>query len=101
MSIKQLIKPVYKSIRKFLGVKYSGDFYKSRKLTNIQKKIIGELHDFKSNSSIEEGVILVQLVRDYEYTIKLAAASKVIFDFEKLKVNIYNARFTHNLRLWK
>ncbi|MGF7079862.1 hypothetical protein ABIB50_002206 [Mucilaginibacter sp. UYCu711] len=65
--------------------------YKSEQLTDIKKWFVKSLAFFKANTVKEnaDGILLVQMVKTYDYTIKLAAASKTIAEKNNLFVNLY------------
>lgn len=71
--------------------------YEERNFTSIKRKFSKKLHFFKSTAAGTNGILLVQLVKDYEFMIKLAAASKVIAEDKNLKVNLYDVSWTSNI----
>ena len=57
------------------------------------KKLFRKLLTFFRTNTIkgnEDGILLVQMVKDYEYTIKLAAASKFLADKYNLIVKLHD-----------
>lgn len=75
------------------------NYYKSQKFSPSQSKFADLLVSFRSNDSNDNGILLTQIVEDYEFTIKLAAASKVIADARNLEINLYEVHIHENLGL--
>jgi hypothetical protein len=71
--------------------------YQERNFTSIKKIFASNLEFFKSNAVGTNGILLVQLVKDYEYMLKLAVSSKVIADENNLKVNLYDVSWASNI----
>ncbi len=71
--------------------------YEERNFTKSKKRFSEELKFFKSNANGDNGIVLVQLVKDYEFLIKLAAASYVISNDRNLKVNLYDVSWTSHI----
>jgi len=65
-------------------------FIDTQKITEIQKQFGIALSVFRSIHPSKNGILLTQIVEDYESTIKLAAASKVIADEKKLTIHTYD-----------
>jgi hypothetical protein len=66
-------------------------YYNKQRLTKAEKVFARHLSFFKPKTTLpEDGILLVQMVKDYEYTIKLAAASKIIAEKNNLRVNFYD-----------
>ena len=67
-------------------------YYKLKRFSGIQKEFAKSLSFFKSNISKEDvkGILLIQMVSNYEYIVKFAGASKAISEKEKLAVNFYD-----------
>jgi hypothetical protein len=66
-------------------------YSKEETLTGIQILFKESLEIFKKKSkNSENGIILVQTLRDYSFLIKFAAASKVIAESKNLKVFLYD-----------
>ena len=68
--------------------------YEIEKFTDSKKLFWKSLKFFRANVNKEktEGVLLVQLVRDYYYVIKLAAASKALAEKENLEVSLHDVK---------
>ena len=67
-------------------------FYKEQQIDSFYKKYMDSLTFFKAKkTSNNQGILLIQNLQDYSYTIKLAAASKVIAEKNNLKVCMYDA----------
>lgn len=70
------------------------ELYKFHKVQNspqkkwFQKKLV--LFKRKISLKKSDGILLVQMVADYEYTLKLAAASKVYAEKANLDIHFYN-----------
>ena len=75
------------------------ELYKFYKNDTTDEKIWlrSVLHFFKSSIKKSEGVLLIQKVEDYEYTVKMAAASKVYSEKHSLKVCSYSPYFTKSI----
>ncbi len=94
--IKNILWPYYKKTRNFfLFPSEFLKYYRSQQLTNVQKQFIKELSFFKPNVETvpEEGIVLVQYLKDYEYTIKFAAAVKTYAQKNKLRVYFYDVNW--------
>ncbi len=90
--IKNIVRPSYYGIKNFICLPLGFyKYYKVNKFTEVQKKIAKKFKFFKKKRTNEkdQGVLLVQMVKNYEYTIKLAAASKAIAEKRNLEVNFY------------
>lgn len=93
--LKKILKPIYLKLRNFFF--YPLDFYKfykSQQLTQIQKKLIDELSFFKTTTKQANGILLIQYLKDYEYTLKFAAASKTYAQNNHLNVSFYDINWT-------
>ncbi|MBC7389105.1 MAG: hypothetical protein H7329_07845 [Opitutaceae bacterium] len=66
--------------------------YKENKLTSLHKNLISCFSFFRSNVKKEEGILLVQMVQDYEFAIRLASASKILSEKRNLKVDFYDVQ---------
>jgi len=68
------------------------NFYKRERLTSKKKKFEKLLSFFKANTKKgnENGILLVQMAKDFEYTIKMAAASKVLAEKSNLIVKLHD-----------
>lgn len=89
--IKTIVFPFYKAMRVALlsPIGYY-QTYKELQLSAIESKFAKSLSFFKPKKiSTNEGILLVQMLKDYEYTIRLAAASKAIAEKHNLKVHFY------------
>jgi len=65
--------------------------WKSSQLSVTQKKITEALTFFKAKSTVpSQGILLMQMVEDYEFTIRMAAASKVLAEKNNLEVAFYD-----------
>jgi hypothetical protein len=91
--IRKILKSLLYRVRIVLNIpnelyRYS----KSQNLNGPQHAFAENLRRFKAstNEGNEEGIVLVQMVRDYENTIKIAATSKVIAEHKNLKVDFYD-----------
>jgi hypothetical protein len=71
-------------------------YYKTQKLTKTQKEFARHLSLFKPKTFAKavDGILLVQMVKDYEYAIKLAASSKVIAEKNNFPVLFYETNWT-------
>lgn len=91
--LKKIFRPLYSRFR-FLYSKPIGfyRYYKQQQLNLIQKQFADKLSFFRTETKTKSnsGILLVQMVEDYEYTLKLAAASKVLAEKKNLKVNFCN-----------
>lgn len=94
--IKSKVKKVLKS-NNYLNdsAQFLLDFYvhvKREKFTGTKKWFANALRFYKANTikGQEDGILLTQMVKDYEYTIKLAAASKVLAEQKNLIVSLYD-----------
>jgi hypothetical protein len=75
----------------FLFLKGLFLYYNKQRLSKAEKVFARHLSFFKPKTGLpEDGILLVQMVKDYEYTIKLAAASKIIAEKNNLRVNFYD-----------
>jgi hypothetical protein len=95
--LKQIIKPIYSKTRSFfLFPRDFYNYYKSQQLTEVQKEFINELSFFKpkTDPKKEEGILLLQYLKDYEYTIKFAAAAKTYASANNLRVCFYDVSWT-------
>jgi hypothetical protein len=85
---------------KLLGFEDQNDYKRQFSLSNDQKKFIDSLAFFKhstSSSKMSEEIILIQMLKDYEYTIKFAAASKVICEDKALVPKFYDPDWTSRI----
>lgn len=75
------------------------DLYNFHKNENsFEKKWFkASLSFFKPRVKKSEGILLIQKVEDYEYTLKLAAASKAYAENKNLKVCTYSPYFTKDI----
>jgi hypothetical protein len=69
------------------------DYYSIYKTENsyIRKWFIKKLTFFKVNSSKKKEILLIQIVEDYSFILKMAAASKIYAKENKLKVHFYDS----------
>lgn len=68
-----------------------------QRLTKNQKKFRSLLSFFSTKVDDTNGILLTQIVEDYEYTIKLAAAAKVIADKMNLQIQLIEIHIHENL----
>ena len=70
--------------------------YKKEQLSAVQMKYADSLRCFKPImlKKQEDGVLLVQMIKDHEYTIKFAAAAKVLAEKNNLRIYFYNPNWT-------
>lgn len=68
-------------------------YLKGEKITKRKRWFADKLKYYKSNTikGQESGILLVQMVRDFEYTIKVAAASKAIAEKKNLRVTLHDS----------
>lgn len=66
-------------------------YYNKEKLTELKKQFADSLTFFRGKAKKEtaNGILLVQMVKTYDFSIKLAAAAKAIADAENLYINLY------------
>ena len=74
-------------------------YYRSEQLNDVKKKFVESLSVFKPNAPTQKpaGTVLIQVVKDYEYLIKLAAPAKVIAENNNLEVNFYDVDWTSKI----
>ena len=82
------------NISKFLkffliSPKSLASLYSTKKKSNLKNWLANKLVYFRSNVKNSDGILLVQLVEDFHFTIKLAACSKVISEKYHLNVKFY------------
>jgi hypothetical protein len=91
--LKKYIRPFYSPLRKIVSTgKQSYSFYRKQKLNAVEKAFFDCLVLFRSKSYSDKknGIVLVQMIEDYEYTIKFAAAAKVLSEKNNSGVYSYN-----------
>jgi hypothetical protein len=68
------------------------NFYKRERLTPKKRKFEKSLNFFRASTikGNENGILLVQMAKDFEYTIKMAAASKALADKCNLIVKLHD-----------
>lgn len=71
--------------------------YELRNFTLAKRRFSNELALFKPKMKSNSGTVLIQLVRDYEYLLKLVAAAKPIADEKNLKFDFYDVSWTANI----
>lgn len=90
--IKHLFLSEYRTIKSYLyfPIRFYR-LYKEHEANPLEKRFANNLSFFKAKrvQKKKSGIVLVQMVKDYESTIKLAAASKVIAEKYNLQVNFY------------
>lgn len=64
--------------------------YSSEENSQPKRWLIKKMTFFKSRVKKQDGLLLFQVVKDYEYMLKMAAASKVYSEEMNLKVAFYN-----------
>ncbi len=64
--------------------------FKQKKRSNLKKWLADKIVNFKSNVDHSHQILLVQLVEDLHFIIKLSAASKVISEKYNLEVKLYD-----------
>lgn len=89
VKIKNRIKPLVGRIVFFPRNTYKN--YNESKFSDIHKRYAECLSFFKPNKTEKKanGILLVQMIEDYEFTIKMAAVSKVIADKHHLNIGFY------------
>lgn len=89
--MKERLKSVLRRIKgKISSLK--NNFINNRKeQTHIKEWFAQKMSFFNANNveNKSEGILLVQMVKDYEFTIKMAAASKLLAEQSNLEVNFY------------
>jgi len=93
----QIINQYYNNIKRTLYFPLGlYRYYKEQKLTENQNAFIQILATFKSTvpKEKEDGILLIQMVENYEYTLKFAAAAKVISEKHNLSTSFYDLRWT-------
>ncbi|MDI9355577.1 MAG: hypothetical protein QM536_00935 [Chitinophagaceae bacterium] len=85
---KKVIKYIIKIFFLYNVYRFVLDIYRNSSV--IQRWFKKELCFFKYIPEKTEGIVLVQLVENYEYMIKFAAASKAIAEKKNLEVFFYN-----------
>ena len=89
MYVKAIFKRIYIKLWLDLPLKIIIGI-KSRKLTKNQLEFKKLMIFFKSNvNSNSNGIVLVQQVRNYEYSIKMFALAKVVSDKNQFEINTY------------
>ncbi|MGZ4099242.1 MAG: hypothetical protein ACXVNM_10210, partial [Bacteroidia bacterium] len=91
--LKEFIRPFYSPLRKIVSItKQSYSFYEKHQLNAVEKSFCECLTLFRSKNykEKENGLVLVQMIEDYEYTIKFAAAAKVLSEKNNLGVYSYD-----------
>ncbi|MBA2611405.1 MAG: hypothetical protein H0U95_05510 [Bacteroidetes bacterium] len=95
-TLKKIIKPFYFAAMDsvfFLPRLFS--YYKKQQLTETQEQFAEELSFFKTPENLKaDGILLVQFIKDYEYTIKFAAAAKTYAQKNNLNVSFYDVSWT-------
>jgi hypothetical protein len=94
--LKKITRPIHSPLMEFFS--FLGEFpkhYRSQQLSPIQKQFLKELSFFKPHVPKEEerGILLVQYLQDYEYTIKFAAATKTYAEENKLRACFYDVNW--------
>jgi hypothetical protein len=88
--LKYIIKFIYRILKKCLSTPEDFyTYYKSQKQTSVQKKFSNKLSFFRHETKRADGVLLVQMVKNYEFTLKFAALSKIIAQKSNLQVSFY------------
>ncbi len=98
-SIKQILTPYYFRNRIPVSPVSFYKYYKGEQLNSITQKFAASLSFFKPIASPEkqQGIVLMQMVKDYEYTIKLAAASKALADKNNYLVQFYDVDWMYRI----
>lgn len=72
--------------------------YQQRNFTAAKKQFANDLTYFIPNTPNENtGIVLIQLVKDYEYLVKLLATAKAIAEDKNLKINFYDVSWTAHI----
>lgn len=71
-------------------------YYKQIELSAVGGRFAQKMFFFKSSvpPSKEKGLVLVQMVKDYEFTVRIAGAAKVLAEKHKLGIVIYDAHWS-------
>ncbi len=89
--VKNILRPFYSPFRflysKPLTLYFS---YRKEQLNPVQKQFADKLSFFKAETTGNQGILLVQMVEDYSYTLMLAAAAKALAEKNNLQVNFYH-----------
>ncbi len=95
---KNILRPFYSPLKRALQFPYGFYGYaKTQQLSKVVKDFQSSLSFFKVNTPNPNGIVLVQVVKDYENTIKFAAASKVIAEKHNLEVQLYTVDWTSKI----
>ncbi len=76
-------------------------YYNDEKTTGLKEWFAKSLSIFKAKTvkGKEDGILLVQMVKDHNFTIKLAVASKVLADKHNLLVSFYDVTIHWTLKM--
>jgi hypothetical protein len=76
-------------------------YYNDEKATNLKTWFSKSLSIFKAKTlkGSEDGILLVQIVRDFDFTIKLAGASKVLAEKHNLLVRFHDVQIHWTVKM--
>jgi hypothetical protein len=97
-TLKNTLWPLYKFSQKVIH--FPAGFYKyalSQRLSATTNDFKSSLEFFKPKNTNAQGIVLVQLVKDYENTIKFATAAKLIAEQKNLEVHFYEVDWTSKI----
>ena len=98
--INHFLKPIYSFIlySPFTPIGFI-NYYRAERLNAVARKFAASLSFFKPTATAQnqQGIVLMQMVQDYEYTIKLAAASKALADKNNFCIKLYDVYWMHRI----